>query len=373
MASRRPESELHGALGEFGRCAKKLSVARLEEVDTVLKAVGTPEQLNDADKRRDLAVRVFEALRSIVAEIEDPVDRRIAQAVLATEPEFYDKLVGKRLAYVRENDRGFSDEQYYDKRRRVVGDIEEALAGVMGIGAAPRLSGESNPHKGRREAPTNSEDGTGDHARAHTATIERTVTQPDSLTRAGRRRLILAGVVAAILVLLVIAGVAVLTRHYQPARTWNGMTAAELERRYDGKLPGGQDGTESHCSDGDLPPSLVVDRATAPPVMGSEGGPVGNVQLRKSQVCPTVVWARVLWKGDERERYQIPPGWTLHVVMHRPETKSSFDETEPSTASQIPYALSSMIASARGCVYAEAYFTNGDLATASVSTSCVRT
>jgi len=151
------------------------------------------------------------------------------------------------------------------------------------------------------------------------------------------------------------------------------MTASELEQRYDGKLPGGQDGgTESRCADGNLPPSLIVDRATTPPVMGPEGDQVGNVQLRKSQVCPTIVWARVLWQGDERGKYQIPPGWTLHVVMHRPDTKSKFDEPEASSASEIPYALSGMIASARGCVYAEAYFTKGDTRTASVPTSCIQ-
>lgn len=70
--------------------------------------------------------------------------------------------------------------------------------------------------------------------------------------------------------------------------------------------------------------------------------------------------------------YQIPPGWTLHVVMHRPETKSRIDEPEPASASQIPYGLSRMITSARGCVYAEAYFTKGDIATASAKTSCVQ-
>lgn len=38
MNTRRPVSELHDALEQFGRRARKLSVARLEEFDVVLKA-----------------------------------------------------------------------------------------------------------------------------------------------------------------------------------------------------------------------------------------------------------------------------------------------------------------------------------------------
>jgi hypothetical protein len=87
------------------------------------------------------------------------------------------------------------------------------------------------------------------------------------------------------------------------------------------------------------------------------------------------MWARVLWNGNEQSTYQIPPGWTLHVVMHRPATNTRIDEPEPSSSSPVLYGLSRMIASARGCVYAEVYFMkddNPDVKTAIARTSCIR-
>lgn len=333
MTSRRPVSELHDALGEFGRRGKKLSVARLEEFDAVLKVVGTPEQLNDEEQRRALAASVYEALRSTVESLDDPVDSRIAQAVLATEPEFHDKTVEERKAIVRENDRGFTDEQYKDRRRRVIGDIEEALRMAIGTG------------------------------------VDAT-TSPASRTTAGRRRHILAG--AAVVALLAVVAVAViaLTRDDTQA-TWNGVTAVELERRYDGKLPWGDDDI-SRCAD---PPDSEEVVSNSPPVIAPDGNQVGVVQLRKSPICQTATWSRVLWDGDERKRYQIPTGWTLHTVMHRPATNTVIDEQDHSTASEAPYIVSRMISSARGCVYAEVYFAsddNPDAKTATARTSCVQ-
>jgi hypothetical protein len=107
---------------------------------------------------------------------------------------------------------------------------------------------------------------------------------------------------------------------------------------------------------------------------GSDAG-VGTVQLRRSPICPTAVWARVLWHGDEHETYPIPAGWTLHSVMHRPATNTVIDEQDHSSASDDPDIISRMIASATGCAYAEIYFTkddNQDAKTATARTSCVR-
>ena len=131
MTPRRPLSELHAALEQFGRRARKLSAARLEEFDMVLEAVGTPDQLADPDRRHDFAVRVDAALRSIVDSIDDSVDRRIAQAVLASEPEFFDKTVTARRQYVAEKDLGFTDDQFKTRRRRILGDIAAALAAAF--------------------------------------------------------------------------------------------------------------------------------------------------------------------------------------------------------------------------------------------------
>lgn len=99
------------------------------------------------------------------------------------------------------------------------------------------------------------------------------------------------------------------------------------------------------------------------------------MELRKSPICPTAVWARVLWGGNEDSKYEIPAGWTLHSVMHRPVTNTVIDEPDQSYAAETPYVVSRMISSARGCVYAEAYFARDDqpdIKTAIARTSCVQ-
>ena len=89
-----------------------------------------------------------------------------------------------------------------------------------------------------------------------------------------------------------------------------------------------------------------------------------------------MVWARAPWNNDRGEAdpdavYQIPAGWVLHVITHRPGTATSVDTPEPSIAGPIPYGLSTMLTTARGCVYVEAYFSNGDDRTVSALTPCV--
>jgi hypothetical protein len=167
-------------------------------------------------------------------------------------------------------------------------------------------------------------------------------TQRGSRTRKGRRRLMFSGAGMAFFALLATAGVVVaLTRSNAARDPWNGMTAAELEQRYDGKLPWGND-DKSRCAD--PPPSQVVEGASNPPVIGPEGRLVGSVQLRKSPICPTAVWARVLWNGDEQPNYKFPTGWTLHSVMHRSDTNTVIDEQDRPYASEKTYIVSRMVA-----------------------------
>ena len=147
----------------------------------------------------------------------------------------------------------------------------------------------------------------------------------------------------------------------------NRSDAAQLEARYDGKDPRGLDGSESRCAD--PPPSQAVPAST-PPVFGSDSQQVGSIELRTSPICP-VIWARVLWNSDPNTKYQIPAGWTLHVVAHRPETRTTVELTEPSSSGPVPYGLGPMLTTARGCVYVEAYFTHDQQKTHAVPTSCV--
>ncbi len=100
-------------------------------VDVVLRQLGDGTLLSDPGYREQLARRVVTVLRSLITAIADPVDRRIAEAVLAATPEFYDKTVEQRRAFVREHDLGFTDEQFKTRRARVVGDLAADLTAAF--------------------------------------------------------------------------------------------------------------------------------------------------------------------------------------------------------------------------------------------------
>lgn len=145
--------------------------------------------------------------------------------------------------------------------------------------------------------------------------------------------------------------------------------AAQLESRYDGKDPRGSSGANSKCAD---PPSSEEVASSQPSVVGPDGSVVGIIHLRTSPICP-VIWARLLWHDDPSPQslYAIPQGWTLHMVAHRPDTGTSTDATEQASG-PIQYGLSYMLVTVRGCVYVEAYFSNGTQRTPSSQSSCVR-
>lgn len=176
-----------------------------------------------------------------------------------------------------------------------------------------------------------------------------------------------AGVVVVVLVLATGAyfGLSTTLSHSGSSSSFN---AAQLERRYDGKDPRGTAGVSSKCSD--PPPSQLV-ASSNPPVFGVNGKIVGHMELRTSPICP-VIWARVIWNGGPDATYRIPSGWTLHIVAHRPETKTSHDSPDVPSENPIQYGLSSMLVSVRGCVYVEVYFSKSDRRTAVARTSCVK-
>lgn len=191
---------------------------------------------------------------------------------------------------------------------------------------------------------------------------------PVSRRRPTRRTITLVAAVAFI-VIVVVATLLVQRRDATDSHT-NRSDASELERRYDGKNPRGDDGDESKCAD--PPPSQTV-IASEPPVLAPTGDEVGRLQLRSSPTCPTVLWARLLWNHDENATYVIPAGWTVHLKTHRPDTDTvRDDDAEPSQPTPVPYLFSTMLSSARGCVYVQAYFTRGDQTSTQAATSCVR-
>lgn len=111
-----------------------------------------------------------------------------------------------------------------------------------------------------------------------------------------------------------------------------------------------------------------------PEVIGPGGTVVGTIQLRTWHSCE-VVWPRIVWDHgpdlDTDATYQIPSGWTLHVLTVRPATGSTFDYPEPASGAPVPYALGKMASTARDCVYVEVYFTDGVEPTPSARTDCI--
>ena len=126
MPGKREVSPLHAELESFGRRARRLTADRLQTYPGVLAALFGEEALVDADQRQILAERVERAILAIIAGINDREDRRIAEAVFAAKPEFYDLNVTERQSKSEELD-GPIRELYKTRRARIVGDVAAAL------------------------------------------------------------------------------------------------------------------------------------------------------------------------------------------------------------------------------------------------------
>lgn len=188
--------------------------------------------------------------------------------------------------------------------------------------------------------------------------------------RRWRRRLLVSGVAAFALTVVGVAGLGI-NRYVSDRSSADEVDVSALQTRYDGKDPRGLDGADSQCAD--PPPSQPLAGASEPPVIGPDGTVVGRVQLRTSETCPFVIWARVVWGDDSSAVYQVPVGWTVHVIAHRPATNTTVDESESGGAGPVPYLLSAMLVAADGaCVYVETYFEGDGLRMPSAQSSCVR-
>ncbi|ACY20724.1 hypothetical protein Gbro_1442 [Gordonia bronchialis DSM 43247] len=144
----RPVSDLHRAIDSFGRKARQLSVARLLEFDGIIVSLRPELRAGSPVDRRAFAEMVETEIRTCVERF-DPIDKRIADAVLAISPEFHDKTVTERRQYVDEHDVGFTGDQFKTRRRRIVGDITAHLECHFGTGAlsvADRLDAAGRNH-----------------------------------------------------------------------------------------------------------------------------------------------------------------------------------------------------------------------------------
>jgi hypothetical protein len=139
--------------------------------------------------------------------------------------------------------------------------------------------------------------------------------------------------------------------------------ATEIEHRYDGMDPTGKDAPGTTCAD-PAHPSQPVSQVQ-PPVVDPSGKVVGYVELRTSSICQ-VLWARVYWRGGA---YTLPPGWTLVIQMHR--------QVDPKVVQFVShdasnYVYGNMLATARGCAYAEVFFAKGTMHTQPAITPCMK-
>lgn len=187
--------------------------------------------------------------------------------------------------------------------------------------------------------------------------------------RIGGKYAIAAAVVGAVVAAAAAAGFGLLAANgpgAAPTTSAGGSASATsataMENRYDGKDPAGKDGAASKCA---APPPSQPLTQVHPPVFGPSGGVVGYVDLRTSPICP-VIWARVYWlKGS----YQMPSGWSLHILMHRPVDHKTIEYVAYNTST---YVYGNMLTTVTGCVYAEVFFAKGKDRTPSTLTPCMR-
>ena len=129
MSSGQQSEQLHAALNNFGRRERQLSAANLEHHRDVLTALFGAASLEDVSEERLAAQRVEHAIRQIIESYADGAERRAAEVVFASQPEFHGLYVGQRIAVVEanQNDRAFTADQYPRLRKRVVANMTTAL------------------------------------------------------------------------------------------------------------------------------------------------------------------------------------------------------------------------------------------------------
>ncbi|MEU7146109.1 hypothetical protein ABZ942_42180 [Nocardia sp. NPDC046473] len=131
------------ALENYARRVREFTPIALSSSEqsalAVLRELGDVARLSDAGYRQQLAGDVVATVVLIVEAIHDPIRRRVAEAALATRPEFYSKNVGQRMAVLAKD--WVSPDMYKDRRSGVLHDVAMALAMEFGGGARslPRL------------------------------------------------------------------------------------------------------------------------------------------------------------------------------------------------------------------------------------------
>ena len=127
MSSEEQNSELYKALNSCGRRERQLSASNLDHHRDILIALFGQAALKQEHERRIKAQLVEDTMREIIESYADGAERRAAEVVFASQPEFYGLNVNQRIAVVETKDHSFSRDQYARLRKRVVTNMASAL------------------------------------------------------------------------------------------------------------------------------------------------------------------------------------------------------------------------------------------------------
>lgn len=115
------------ALEKFGRQGLRLTAARLEAVPVILVALHGEEILENEHALHEAAQFLETSIRSVVEDMGDSTNRRIAAAMLVADPEFYGKTVQQRLEHL-DATYGISSDVYWTRRPEIAREVAAELA-----------------------------------------------------------------------------------------------------------------------------------------------------------------------------------------------------------------------------------------------------
>lgn len=127
MSSEEQNSELYKALNSCGRRERQLSASNLDHHRDILIALFGQAALKQEHERRIKAQLVEDTMREIIESYADGAERRAAEVVFASKPEFYGMNVNQRIAVVETKDHSFTRDQYPRLRKRVIANMTTAL------------------------------------------------------------------------------------------------------------------------------------------------------------------------------------------------------------------------------------------------------
>jgi len=127
------DGQLYEALRTFGRQERQLTAANLEHQEDILVALFGEAVMRDGSDRRHAAQRTEQAMLQVIESITDRAQRRAAEVLFASKPEFHGLYVKERIAVVEGNDqdRAFLSSQYKRLRDGALEHMTTTLRHVL--------------------------------------------------------------------------------------------------------------------------------------------------------------------------------------------------------------------------------------------------